>query len=570
MSRSMLKPLCALGALLASPAFAEILIHNANGIQVGADGKIERFEALLIGDDGKVIRTFTAVQNPAHNGPRIDAQGRTLLPGLIDAHGHVIDAPGGDMGLGLLLIRLDLSGSASIRELQDRLRAYAAANPDEKWLLGRGWNQELFADKAFPTAADIDAVVADRPVILARVDGHAAVVNSAALKAAGITAGTADPEGGKIERDDRGRATGLLIDNAIGLVSGRAPPPSAATMDRALDAAQQQLLSVGLTTVMDMGTSPSSWASMRRLGAANRLRLRIIGYSDSLGPLPDDIRGKPSDWLHSDKLRMAGIKIYGDGALGSRGAWLKRPYADRPETSGLRFLRDEVMQAQASEAAGRGFQVAVHAIGDAANAQAIATFERLNLTYEGERRWRIEHLQITDPADIGRLAPAGIIASMQPVHQTSDRTMAEARLGPNRLGGAYAWQSVLRSGARLAFGSDFPVESPNPFPALAAAITRQDMNGQPPGGWLPQERVSLAQALSAFTRDAAYAGFAEGRVGSLEPGKWADFILVDRDVSQVDAQSLARTQVLETWVAGKKAWERSASAAAAGPGERGR
>jgi predicted amidohydrolase YtcJ len=219
-------------------------------------------------------------------------------------------------------------------------------------------------------------------------------------------------------------------------------------------------------------------------------------------------------------------------------------------------MSDSQLREISARAAGAGLQMSIHAIGDAANAQAISIFEDLARKYGRDRRWRIEHFQIADPADIPRLAPAGIIASMQPTHQTSDRLIAEARLGPDRLGGAYAWQSVLKSGARLAFGSDFPVESPNPFPGLAAAISRQDMAGQPPGGWLPQERVSFAQALAGFTRDAAYAGFAEDRIGSLEPGKWADFILVDRDVSTADPQALARTQVLETWVAGKKVWER--------------
>jgi len=264
---------------------------------------------------------------------------------------------------------------------------------------------------------------------------------------------------------------------------------------------------------------------------------------------------------------MVGLKLYADGALGSRGAWLKRPYSDKPDTRGLQYLTDAQLRQQAAQGAAAGFQLAVHAIGDAANAQVISAYETLGETYKGDRRWRIEHVQVVDPVDIPRIARAGIIASMQPTHQTSDRTMAEKRLGPNRLAGAYAWQSVLKSGARLAFGSDFPVESPNPFPGLAAAISRQDMNGQPPSGWIPSERLTLPQALDAFTRGAAYAGFAEDRIGSLEPGKWADFILVDRDPTKVDAQQLARTEVLETWVAGKKVWERAPSAAAI---ERGR
>jgi predicted amidohydrolase YtcJ len=278
-------------------------------------------------------------------------------------------------------------------------------------------------------------------------------------------------------------------------------------------------------------------------------------YADELKLLPEVPR--PTPWLYGDRLRLVGIKFYADGALGSRGAWLKQPYADGPESRGLQFHSDAEMLSLADQAASRGFQVATHAIGDAANAQVIGVYEQLARKYPGDRRWRIEHFQIADPADIPRLAPAGIIASMQPTHQTSDRLMAEKRLGPDRLAGAYAWQTVLRSGLRLAFGSDFPVESPNPFPGLAAAISRQDMSGQPPGGWLPGERLSFPQALDAFTRGAAYASFAEDKIGTLEPGKYADFIIVDRDPTKVDAQALARTEVLETWVGGRKVWERA-------------
>ncbi|HEY0628490.1 MAG TPA: amidohydrolase family protein, partial [Sphingomicrobium sp.] len=274
--------------------------------------------------------------------------------------------------------------------------------------------------------------------------------------------------------------------------------------------------------------------------------------------------GKPSEWLHADRLRLGGVKLYADGALGSRGAWLKAPYHDKPDTRGLQFLTDAQMLDQATAGAAGGYQPAIHAIGDAANAQVISTYEQLAEKYRG-RRFRIEHFQIADPADIPRLKAAGVIASMQPVHQTSDRLMAEARLGPDRLTGAYAWQTVERLGIPIAFGSDFPVESPNPFPGLMAAVARQDLNAQPPGGWLPEERVSFEQALAGFTRGAAYAGFAEDRIGGLEPGKWADFILVDRDVSKIDPQSLGRTQVLETWVAGKKVWDRQSSVS----GERG-
>lgn len=557
--------------LLSSSALADTLIHNINGIQVGADGKLQRFRALTISEDGKVRQVL---ENPelvrlAGITSTVDGRGRTLLPGLIDAHGHVIDSPGQAAGLGLLAMQLDLSGTTSIADLQQRLKSYAEANAGSGWIIGRGWNQELWPDKRFPTAADLDAVVANRPIWLSRVDGHATVGNTAALRAAGVSSNTPDPAGGRVERDRNGNPTGLFIDNATALVDKIVPAPTPEVMDRALDAAQEALLATGLTAVADMGTSIRGWNAMRRLGENGRLKVRILSYADGLEPLLAITPSGPTQWLYGDRLRMRGIKLYADGALGSRGALLKQPYADKPDSRGLQFLKDEELLAKATEAAKRGVQVAVHAIGDAGNAQAITAFERLGRTYPGDKRWRIEHFQVADPADIPRLAPAGIIASMQPVHQTSDRLMAEKRLGPNRLAGAYAWQTVLKSGARLAFGSDFPVESPNPFPGLAAAVSRQDMNGEPPGGWIPAERLTFEQALNAFTRDAAYAGFAEDRIGALEAGKWADFIIVDRDPTKVDPQSLARTQVLETWVAGNKVWQRAASAPAAQP-ERGK
>ena len=553
MRRCMHKPLFALLALLATPALADTLIVNANGIQVGADGQLQRFESLLIGDDGKVVRTFTKVENPAHKGPRIDAQGRTLLPGLIDAHGHVT-------GLGQAALRLDLTGTTSLADLQARLKAYAAANPGGGWIQGRGWNQESWADKRFPTSADLDAVVGDRPVWLVRVDGHAAVGNSAAMKAAGVAAGTAAPAGGRIEN-------GLFVDAAMDLVERRIPAASAADLDRALAEAQRLMLSNGLTGAADMGTSPDEWAAYRRAGAAGRLNVRVLAYAGGLDALRAISGGKPVAWLDRDRLRLLGTKLYADGALGSRGAWLKAPYRDKPDTRGLSFVTDGELLRLASGASAQGGQVAIHAIGDAANAQVIGVYEKLAVTRPGDRRWRIEHVQVVDSADIPRIAKAGIIASMQPTHQTSDRTMAEARLDPARLKGAYAWATIAKSGARLAFGSDFPVESPNPFPGLAAAVSRQDPSGQPPGGWRPEERVSFAQALDGFTRGAAYASFAEDRLGSLEPGKWADFILVDRDVSAVDAQALAATKVLETWVAGQRVWQALPSGVAAERGK---
>ena len=561
--------IAAVAALLASPAWSNTLMSNVDGLQVGPDGKLQRFSALLIGDDGKVLNTFASLDTVRVKASRmIDGQGRTLLPGLIDAHGHVVDSPGGGAGLGLFLSQLDLTQTNSVTDLQRRLADYAAGNPEADWIRGRGWNQELWADKRFPTAADLDSIVSDRPVVLERVDGHATVVNSAALRAARITAETRDPAGGKIERDAAGKPTGLLVDAASELVESKVPRLTAEQLETALMKAQEALLSVGVTAAADMGTSAKGWSTMENLARSGRLKVRIMAYSDGLAPLTRIAKNGPSPWLFGDRLRAVGVKLYADGALGSRGAWLKQPYADKHDTRGLRFLTDAELRDQAGRAAALGYQVAVHAIGDAANAQVLSAYENLSGKYGNARRWRIEHFQIADPVDIKRLAPAGIIASMQPTHQTSDRLMAEARLGPDRLGGAYAWQSVLKSGARIALGSDFPVESPNPFPGLSAAVSRQDMNGQPPGGWLPAERLTIEQALDGFTRSAAYAGFAETKIGALEPGKWADFILVDRDISSVDPKALARTQVLETWVAGKKVWERTSSSA--GRPERGK
>ncbi len=551
----MIRTALALSALfLASAANAATLVTNVNGIQVGADGQIDHFKAFVIGDDGKVIQVLRGEDDGiAPHDQMIDGKGQTVLPGLIDGHGHVSE-------LGFAALQLDVTGTQSLGEMQQRLRDYVTAHPEARWIVGRGWNQELWSEKRFPTAGDLDAAVPDRPVVLERVDGHAIVANSAAMKAAGVTASTPAPHGGEIH-------DGLFVDNAMDLVGKAIPTPTPAEQDQALAKAQDILLGYGITGVGAMSTSIDSWNAMRRAGEAGTLNVRLAAYVDdvkSMAAVPH-----PTSWLYGDRLRAVGIKLYADGALGSRGAWLKAPYADRPDTRGLEFHSDAEMLKLADTAAAAGFQVATHAIGDAANAQIITVYEQLSKKYGRDRRWRIEHFQIVDPVDIPRLAPAGIIASMQPTHQTSDRLMAEKRLGANRLAGAYAWQSVLKSGARLAFGSDFPVESPNPFPGLSAGISRQDMNGQPPGGWIPAERLTFAQDLDAFTRGAAYAEFAEDKFGALEPGKYADFIIVDRDPTKVDPIALGNTQVLETWVGGKKVWERPTIVPAA-PTERGK
>jgi predicted amidohydrolase YtcJ len=543
------KLLAALAALcFAQAACADVLVDNVNGYSIGADGRLIRFGAMLVGDDGKVERLIArGDKKPERARFRFDGKGRTLLPGLIDAHGHV-------MALGLNALQLDLSDTRTLQEAQARIAAYAAANPTPRWVIGRGWNQELWGLGRFPTAAELDSAVKDRPVWLGRVDGHAGWANSEAMKEAGITARTPSPAGGRIEMA-RGQPTGIFVDAATELVDKVVPPALPRTRDQALERAQQIMLANGLTAAADMGTSPDDWLVMRRAGDSGLLKVRIIAYGSGVESALAIAGTRPTPWLYGDRLRLIGVKLYADGALGSRGAWLKQPYKDRPGERGLGFLTDTEMLNLMSRAAMDNFQVAVHAIGDAANAEVLAAIEELSNTYKGDRRWRIEHAQIVDPADLPRFGRFGTIASMQPVHETSDWKMAEARMGLERLGGAYAWRSMIANGAPLAFGSDFPVESPNPFPGLAAATSRQDPEGQPPGGWLPEQRLTLEQALAAFTRGAAYAGFAEDRIGSLEKGHWADFILLDRDIFDVPTpRQLRETKVLETWIAGKKVW----------------
>ena len=542
--------LAALAALFfCSAALADTLIENVNGYMIDRQGKLVRFGAMVIGDDGRVRQLYGRGERRAERTQfRIDGRGRTLIPGLIDGHGHV-------MGLGMGAIQLDLSDTRSLEEAQAKIAAYAAANPSPRWIIGRGWNQETWRLGRFPTAADIDKVVADRPVWLERVDGHAGWANSAAMKEAGVTAASKSPAGGRIEMVGR-QPSGVFIDAASQLVEKAVPAPLPLVRDRAFQQSQEILLSNGITAAADMGTSSDDWMVIRRAADAGQLKVRILSYASGVDHLLAIAGTKPTPWLYDSKLRMVGVKLYSDGALGSRGAWLKQPYKDAPREKGLGFLTDATLKNLMSRAAMDGFQVAVHAIGDAANAQLIGAIEELAGTYKGDRRWRVEHAQIVDTADLPRFARNGIIASMQPVHQSSDWQMAEARMGLERLGGAYAWRSMIANGVPLAFGSDFPVESPNPFHGLAVAISREDAQGRPPGGWLPEQKLTITQALDGFTRGAAYASFAEDRIGTLDRGAFADFLFIDRDIFAATPQQVRATQVLETYVAGRKVWER--------------
>ncbi len=559
----MIRPLLALLLLAAAPVLAaKTLIVNVNGytLQSGQPGSaagegtggLRRFGGLLVGDDGKVLALLArgaAEPKLAAGDYKLDGRGRTMFPGLIDAHGHL-------MGLGLGLNQLDLTPATGLADTQARIRAHAAANSAPAWVVGRGWNQVSWGLGRFPTAAELDAAHAARPVWLERVDGHAGWANSAAMKAAGITRATKDPAGGRILRDTAGNPSGVFIDAAMDLVNKAVPPPTAGEMEQGLEDGLKHLAALGLTGVHDMGVSPEAWALYRSFGDEGRLTLRITGYAAGMDAMVRIAPLRPTPWLYQDRLRLQGVKLYADGALGSRGAWLLQPYADEPATRGLQFLDDTKQKNLFSRANYLGYQVAVHAIGDAANRQALDSFTEIRETYGDKFRNRIEHAQVIDVADIPRFATLKIIASVQPTHATSDKAMAGERVGAARLEGAYAWSALRKAGASLALGSDFPVEPANPFYGLHAAVTRQDRQGLPPGGWRPDQAMSLQQAFAGFTRDAAVAGRMEDKVGTLEPGRWADFILLDRDPFQIAPAELFDVKVEETWLAGARVFQR--------------
>lgn len=535
---------------MASPAHADTLIDNVSGITMDAAGKPQRFTGIVITADGKVKQLLDRKdKRPERVDFKQDARGAVMLPGFIDAHGHV-------MGLGFQRMLLDLSDTRSLAEAQAKIRAFAAENPEMPWILGSGWNQERWGLGRFPTTADLDAAVADRPVWLERVDGHAGWANSRAIALAKVTAATKDPEGGRIERSAGGAPSGVFVDGAMALINAAKPKPLARDIDRALALAQGALLEWGITSITDMGTTLEEWQAFRRAGDRGDLAVRILSYGGDIDNMAIIAGPGPTPWLYDDRLRMVGVKLYLDGALGSRGAWLKAPYADAPGEHGLPLLTPAALRNKLVRATMDGFQVAVHAIGDQANAEALDAIADMAADFPGDRRWRIEHAQIVAPADIARFASLKVIASMQPVHQTSDRTMAEARLDPPRLTGAYAWRSMERAGVRLAFGSDVPVESAEPFAGLAAAISRTGADGQPFGGWRPEEAVSRETALDAFTRSAAFAAFAEDRLGTLMPGMRADFVLVDADPLLASASELRAMKVRETWVGGTRRYVR--------------
>lgn len=550
--RSSVTLLLAAALLAASSAMAaDVTVLSANRIHT-LDPARPVAEAMAFDSDGRVLALGSrdALLGQYPGAERLDVGDATVVPGLIDAHGHV-------GGLGMAELRADLVGTRSKQEVLQRLREFAETLPAGAWLLGGGWDQNDWPDKQFPAAADLDAAFPDRPVWLSRVDGHAGWANSAAMAAADAAGGRDldgdwQPAGGRIERDLQGSANGIFIDAAMALIDAATPAVDAAAEERALALGMQRAVEHGLTGVHDAGVSLRQMRAYQRLADRGEMPLRITamadGDSEALAWLCSD-----GPYRHADgRLQMRTVKLYIDGALGSRGAALIEDYSDDHGNRGLLFMKPDEMAAVAGRALECGVQVATHAIGDRGNRVVLDAYEQvLGDDAATDHRWRIEHAQVLAPGDLPRLAQLGVIASMQPTHATSDMPWAEDRLGAERILGAYAWGQLRDSGARLALGSDFPVESVDPRFGLYAATTRTDARGQPAGGWHPDESLTALEALRGFTIDAAYAGFAEDEVGSLEVGKRADFVVLAQDPLAIDPSQLRELTVLGTYVDGE-------------------
>lgn len=520
------------------------LINNIQGYSFDNNRQLFEFDSMAIAA-GKVLETGTSIGANYPEANIIDGQGKTLIPGIIDAHGHV-------SSLGYTLQRIDVRQAGSAVEAAAAVGDYAASNQYLSWVRGRGWNQVLWPDKQFPTAAQLDREISDRPVWLERIDGHAGWGNSKALELAGITRDTVSPAGGEILRDANGEPTGVLIDNAMNLVSAVIPAPNQSEIAAALDAVSSHLLSLGITSTHDAGTTAAEHQLYRQMADSGEMPVRVYGMISSTEPSLEQIlaAGHSEDKYQLYSARS--IKIYTDGALGSRGAAMLEPYSDRPGHRGLLLTSAAQLRKLFKLATEADFQVAIHAIGDKGNRIALDEIEHAYATVGGRHlRHRIEHSQVVAIDDIPRFKSLDVIPSMQPTHATSDMNMAEIRIGRERLKGAYAWRTFLDQGSIVVSGSDYPVELANPFDGIHAAVTRQNKANQPEGGWLPEEAMTIEEAMRSFSIDAAWGAHQEDSLGGLTKGKWADFIVIDQDIYNIPAEDIWKTQVLETWLAGK-------------------
>ncbi|MFN8666736.1 MAG: amidohydrolase [Gemmatimonadaceae bacterium] len=561
MTRPRLASVLALASALALPLATggaqapDLIVTNARIYTVDQNRPV--VDAMAI-RGGRIVATgpsrlITAMKGSATQ--VVDLGGKTVIPGMIDAHVHM-------MGLGQALATVDLRGTTSYDEVIARVAERARTTPPGRWITGVAWDQNDWPDTRFPTHEKLSAAVPNHPVFLQRVDGHAALLNAAAIKAAGLTPATKDPFGGHIERTATGVPTGVLVDGAMAIAEKVIPPPTHDELRAAAIAAAQEMNRWGLTSVEDAGVGKESIDVLEELAKEGKLSVRnyVMIAGDSANLAHYFGRG-PQSALYDGHLWIKSIKMVADGALGSRGASLLEPYSDDARTTGLTLVPAGAVRRVGAEALRRGFQLNVHAIGDRANRVVLDEFEAaLKDAPSPDHRFRIEHAQIIHPEDIPRFAQLGVIPSMQASHQTSDMYWAGNRLGPQRLLGAYAWRSLLNSGVIIPNGSDLPVEKTNPLLSFHAAISRQDDNNWPAGGWYPEQRMTRDEALKSMTMWAAWAAFMEKEVGSLEAGKYADFVVLDQDIMQVPAELVLKTNVLSTWVAGKAVYRREGGA----------
>jgi predicted amidohydrolase YtcJ len=541
-------------AVLAAQRSADLVLTNGRIYTV--DVTHPTASALAVRGD-RIVFVGSDVEARALTGAAtrvIDLQGKTVIPGIIDAHAHLL-------GLGTSLRNVNLAGAASYAEVVSRVAAWARTVKPGEWILGRGWDQTRWTANQFPTHDELSRALPNNPVVLSRVDGHAVLANAKAMEMAGITSRTPDPVGGRIIRDAGGAPSGVFVDNAEELLSRAIPSPSREEKSRAILAAIAECNRYGLTAIHDAGQEPATIRIYEQLARGGQFNLRnyvmLSDPGDSATALanPYLTRG-PVSGLYGGRLWVRAIKLYSDGALGSRGAALLAPYSDEPANSGLLVSQPSHIAKMADLGLSRGFQINVHAIGDRGNRIALDAFESaLRRRPRANHRFRVEHAQLISPEDIPRFARLGVIPSMQATHQTSDMRWAEARVGPDRIRGAYAWRSLLNTGVIIPNGTDFPVEEVNPMLTFHAAVTRQDVAGTPAGGWYPQQKMTREEALQSMTIWPAFAGFQESVMGSLTPGKYADFVVLDRDIMRIPESELHATRVLSTWLGGKRVYQ---------------